>query len=242
MYQIAICDDEKAELDKTERVLNNYEKRRSGLNFMVERFENADEMIYMVREKEYTPDLVFMDIYMRGKQGIEVAKELRNMGNKGKIIFLTASKEHALEAFDVDAAQYLVKPISEGKMFSVLDRFMEDVETERKKYLLLRIEGRFSRVALNDIVYCEAQGKTQCLNLVNGMQHLLRMTMAEIYDQLSCYQEFVRVGIAYIVNLEYIDSLNAQDICLNTGKKIHLPRGTYKSLKEKYFRHYCGEE
>jgi hypothetical protein len=56
---------------------------------------------------------------------------------------------------------------------------------------------------------------------------------------LSRYQEFARVGVAYIVNLEYVDSLNAQDICLNTGKKIHLPRGAYKVLKEQYFKFYC---
>ena len=79
-------------------------------------------------------------------------------------------------------------------------------------------------------------------SLVDGTQLLLHMTMAEIYGMLSRYQEFVRVGIAYIVNLEYVDSLNGQDICLNTGRKIYLPRGAYKPLKEQYFRYYCEEE
>ena len=187
------------------------------------------------------PDLLLLDIYMPDKMGIEAARELRDMGNKSRIVFLTTSKEHALEAYGVNAVQYLVKPVSEPMLFSLLDRLLEEIERERKKYLVLRVKGRAQRVAVDDIVYCEAQGKTQCLHLADDTQCMLRVTMAEIYGLLSGYPEFVRVGIAYIVNLGYIDSLNAQDISLNSGLKIHLPRGAYKALKEQYFQYYCGE-
>ncbi|MBP3476364.1 MAG: response regulator transcription factor [Lachnospiraceae bacterium] len=253
MYLIALCDDEAAELDKTEKLLSDYEKEHPGLDFTVERFKNADNLLCAVREEKYLPDLIFMDIYMpdQGEAsvsevdsvplGIEAARELRGMKYRGKLIFLTTSKEYALAAFDVDASQYLVKPVAENKLFSVLDRFLRDAEEERKKYILLRIEGRLVRVAINDIVYCEAQGKNQCLYLANGAQHLLRMTMMEIYELLSHYQEFVRIGVAFIVNLGYIGSLNAREIHMDNGKKIYLPRGTYKGLREQYFSYYCRE-
>lgn len=247
MYRIALCDDETTELDKTEKLLSEYCKRHPGVDFEMEHFENADKLLHMVREEMNTPDLIFMDIYMPDKsgnkisQGIEVSRELRDIGYKGKLIFITMSKEYALEAFDVEASQYLVKPLSEEKLFFVLDRFLEEME-ERKKYILLRIEGKLVRTLLNDIVFCEAQGKTQCLHLANGTQRLLRMTMTEMQEMLSPYPEFVRIGIAFIVNLGYIDSLNAREIHLDNGKRIYLPRGSYKSLKELYFRYYCGEE
>ncbi len=254
MYLIALCDDETADLGKTEKLLSDYEKKHPGLNFMIECFENTDELLYVVKDENYMPDLIFMDIFMpdkKGKQvsagnltptGIEVAKELFDMEYKGKLVFLTTSKEYALDAFDVEASQYLVKPVSENKLFSVLDRLLKDAEEERKKYVLLRIEGRLVRVSLNDIVYCEAQGKIQCLYLVNGAQYLLRMTMMEIYELLSRYHEFVRIGVSFIVNLGYIDSLNAQEVHMENGRKIYLPRGTYKGLREQYFRYYCEEE
>lgn len=241
MYLIALCDDETAEFYKTEKLLSDYEKKRPGMDFTIRHFENADELLYMVREENYMPDLIFMDIYMPDKIGIEAAKKLRDIGYKGKLIFLTTSKEYALEAFDVDAFQYLVKPVAEDKLFLVLDRFLKYAEEERKKYILLRIEGKLVRVSLNDIVYCEAQGKTQCLYLINGTQCVLRMTMMEIYELLSGYQEFVRIGVAFIVNLGYIASLNAKEIHMDNGKKIYLPRGTYKGLREQYFRYYCRE-
>lgn len=241
MYQIALCDDETTELNKTEQMLSSYEKKYPEMKLIIRRFESADELLDTVRENNYMPDLILMDIYMPGKIGIEAARELQEMGNKGRIIFLTTSKEHALAAFGVKASQYLVKPVSKEVLFPILDSFLKEIEEEHRKYLLLRIEGRFQRIAINDIEYCEAQGKTQFLHLADGRKCLLRITMAEINEKLSRYQEFVRVGIAYVVNLGHIDSLNARDISFGTGKKIYLPRGSYKTLKEQYFRYYCEE-
>ena len=242
MYRIAICDDETEELDKTEQILLAYQKKYPDTDLVTDRFANAKELLEEIRENGYAPDLLLMDIYMPGKPGIDAARELRGMGNGSRIVFLTASKEHALDAFGVDAVQYLVKPVSEELLFPLLDRRLGEAAEERRKYLLLRIDGRIQRVPLNDIAYCEAQRKTQCLFLADGTQHWLHTTMAELYKMLVPWREFVRVGVAYIVNLEYIESLNAQEICLNDGKRIYLPRGAYKTLKEQYFRYYCEPE
>ncbi len=247
MYLIALCDDELSELQKTEKMLSDYEKKHPGLDLILRYFEKADELLDLIKEENYMPDLIFMDIYMPDKEsnsyplGIEAAKELRRMNYKGKIIFLTTSKEYALEAFDVAAMQYMVKPVSKEKLSMVLDSLLKEIEEDRKKYILLRIEGRLVRVSLNDIVYCEAQGKKQWLYLINGSKYLLRMTMTEIYDLMSGYQEFVRIGVAFIVNLGYIASLNAKEIHMDNGMDIYLPRGTYKSLREQYFSYYCRE-
>ncbi len=239
MYLIALCDDERTELKKTRKMLDAYQKRRPETEFRMQSFEDADALLEQIREEAYRPDLILLDIYMPQKPGMEAAKELRRMGNTSKIIFLTTSREHALEAFGVDAVQYLVKPVSEEQLFPILDRLLEKVKEERKKYLVLRIQGRIRRVAVNDIVYCEAQGKQQCLYLVDDSRLLLRMTMGEIYGMLSGYPEFVKAGATYILNLEYVDNMNAQDICFHNGKKIYPPRGSYKTLKEQYFSYYC---
>ena len=247
-YLVALCDDEKAELDKTEKILNDYAKKHPEINFMVKCFESADELLYMIRERNYAPNLIFLDIFLPGHKGqqdslgMEAAKELRDMGNRANLVFLTTSREYALEAFDVDASQYLLKPVTEKRLSDALDRFLEFADAERKKYILLRIDGRLAKVQVNDIVYCEAQGKKQCVHLVNSGEILLRMTMTELYELLSEYPEFVRIGAAFIVNMDCIDSMSAQDIYLNTGKKIYLPRGAYRTLKELYFRYYCEEE
>lgn len=239
MYQIALCDDELAELAKTEKMLNNYQEQHTEMDFKIQSFQSADKLLCAVREEHYTPDLLLLDIYMPEKIGITAAQELRSMGSRGRIVFLTTSKEHALDAFSVEASQYLVKPVSEEKLFLVLNKLFEDMEKEHTKYLLLKTDGKIHRIAINEIVYCEAQKKKQCLQLADGTQALLHMTMKNIWEMLSCYDEFVRVGISYIINLEHLKSLNSQEMKLDNGDTLFLPRGSYQSLREKYFQYYC---
>lgn len=241
MYLIALCDDAAGELEQTENLLREYEKTHPGSEFVAEQFVSSGELLYRIREENYLPDLIFMDVFMPDKMGIKVAEELRDMGYTGKLVFLTRSKEYALEAFAVDALQYLVKPVSRERLFSVLDKFVKDIEEEQKRFILLKIARSLMRVPVKDIVCCEASGKTQRLYLADGTEYLLRMTMTGIYELLSGYREFVRIGGSYIVNFEYVDSLNVKKIHMENGCDIYLPRGAYKELREQYFRYYSTD-
>jgi len=183
-----------------------------------------------------------LDIYMPDEIGITTARKLRQMGNTMEIVFLTNSRDHALEAFGVNASQYLLKPVTEEVLFPVLDKILGDMEKRQKNYVLFRMDGRNCRIALRDIVCCEAQGRSQKLSLQDNTGGLLHMTMTEIYEILSRYREFIKVGASYIVNLEHIDSLNSREICLDTGRNIYLPRGAYQSLREQYLKYYCEQD
>lgn len=246
--QIALCDDETAEFYKTEKILSAYEQKHMDTDLIVEHFESTEELLDMIREQKCSPDLIIMDIYMPGETGeivplgMEAARQLRDMGCRAKLIFLTTSKEHALDAFDVEASQYLIKPVQEDKLFSLLDRFRKEEGEEREKYILLRAEGMLKKVPFNDIVYCEAQGKRQCIYMADGTKVLQNLTMAKIYEMCEACQELVKVGASYIVHLEHIVSLNAQEAQMDNGRKIYLPRGTYRCLREQYLDYYCGKE
>ena len=222
MYSIALCDDETEELDRTQGSLNNYIRQNSIRDLTIERFDNAEELLYRMKHKDYMPDILLLDIYMPEKLGTTLAREIREMGSTSRIIFLTSSKEHALEAFRLEAAQYLVKPVVEAELFAVLDKCFQDIEEEARKYLLFKVDGRIRRVALSDILYCEAQGKRQCIHLSDKTQ--LRLS-----------------GISYIINMNHLDTLNAREAHLDNGHSIYLPRGSYGVLRENYFRYYCGE-
>lgn len=245
--QIALCDDEIAELEKTEEILDVYKQKHRNIDLIIERFESANELLFMVERGKYSPDLIFMDIYMPGKTGervplgMEAAKRLRDMGNGAKLVFLTASKKHALDAFAVDAFQYVLKPAGKDKLFSLLDRFWKEAEEKREKCMLLRVRGKIQKVPVKDVVYCEAQKKHQCIYLADGTQVLQNLTMAKLYEMCSVCQALVKVGASYIVHLEHIDSLNAQEAQMDNGRKIYLPRGTYRRLRERYFDYY-GQE
>lgn len=245
MHLIAICDDERKELEKTKELLSEYERQRPDLKFTLRCFENPRELLRQTLEPGFTPDLFLLDVYMPEMLGTETARQLRNTGNKGGIIFLTTSADHALDAYRVDAIQYLVKPIPKKELFSALDRYFKVLaanEKKHRKYLLFRIDGMIHRIALETIVSLEAQGKRQFLYLTDGAEFVLHMTMAELNRLLSPYPEFVKVGAAYIVNLQHVDSLNSQNVCMDTGRSIFLPRGSYQALREQYFEYYFEEK
>lgn len=241
MYRITICDDEPGELDKAERLLRQYQKQHVEYGFIIDRFTDAEELVSRMKKEDYVTDLMFMDIYMPGRLGIDIVREMRDMGNGCRLIFLTASTDFALDAFQVDADQYLVKPVQEKDLFPILDKLLSNIEREQKKYVSLRIDNRIRRIEVHDIVFCEAQKKSQCIWMADGSEHLIRMTMAKVYEKLSDFPEFVRVGVSYAVNLEHVESLNARELNMDNGKRIYLPRGSYASLRESYFGFYCEE-
>lgn len=243
--QIALCDDETEELMKTETILNVYAQKHKDADLVIEHFQSADALIMKVSERGYSPDLVFMDIYMPEKTGksaplgMEAARRLRDMGSRARLVFLTASREHALDAFDVEASSYLIKPVSEDKVVSLLERFWEEREEEREKCILLRVEGMLTKVLLNDIVFCEARGKHQYIHMADGSEIVQNLSMAKLYEMCRSCQALVKVGVSYIVHLEHIVSLNASEVHMDLGRKIYLPRGTYRCLREQYLDYYC---
>ena len=232
-------------MEKTEKLLGEYQKRHPGLHFTVWHFESADSLLACLEKNNGVPDLVFMDIYMPDDRegaapaGLKAAEQLRSMGYRGKLVFLTSSKEHALEAYGVDAAQYMVKPISEDRFFGMLTALLREIREGRKKYVVLRLDEKLVRVPFHQIVFCEAQRKMQCLHLADGTQHSMRLTMKELGEMLTQYPEFAKIGISYVVNLEHISSLDIRKVEMDTGETVYLPRGAFKDLKKQYFSFYC---
>ena len=239
MYRIALCDDEQAEVMKTKGMLGNYKKAHPELDFAIETFENAEQLLSKVHTG-YVPDLILMDIYMGGKTGIEAAREIREMGNVSRVIFLTASEVHAVDAFRVDAVQYLVKPVSEAELFPLLDKQFKVLSEEKQKYVALEMDNRTFRVMVHDIVYCEAQGKRQYLHLTDGTQLCVRMSMSGLEELFLAYEEIVRLGKGYIINMDHVEGLDSQAVRMDNGQQLYLPRGAYQSLRKKYITYYTG--
>ena len=118
MYTIAICDDEQKEVDKIVILLKKYIENNK-LECNIKTFLSAKKL-YCCINTGYIPDILFLDVYMEQENGLEVAKKLRQIGFENNIVFITTSKDHALEAYGVNAIQYLVKPLKEQQLFSII--------------------------------------------------------------------------------------------------------------------------
>lgn len=242
MYQIALCDDETTELHTLEQMLRSYRGHSIKDTLSVRSFESADALFFAIEQETYAPDLIFLDIYMPELSGLEAAEKLSGMELPCLIIFLTSStsNDHALEAYNLNVFHYLVKPVSEEALFSTLDRALARSKKNMARYLLFQTENQIHRIMVDDIVYCEAQRKRQCVYLKNGEQLILHTSMTRLCEMLAAHQEFIKVGISYIINLKHIERLGTQVLQLTNGKEIYLPRGSYKPLSDWYFNHCFG--
>ena len=131
MYRIAVCEDEKYILEELHQKVETYIKQKQ-LIADVKTYMSGEDLL---KEKD-TYDIVLLDMMLPGIGGIEVAKQLYR---KSRIIFITFYEKYALDAFEVDAVHYLIKPVSDERLYLALDRAIGRLEQIDHKMLTLVI-------------------------------------------------------------------------------------------------------
>ncbi len=214
--KIAICDDEET-LRKTLRQRIETHCKNSGIPCRIYGFESGDKLLALPAEN--TPDILFLDIQMPGKDGMHTARELRSKNRDVILVFVTALPEYVYEAFDVNAFHYLVKPFDDVKLYQVLDNALRQYarQTENltvSRAILVKRGGVSTRVMLTDIIYAEVFNRKIMLHTVNGdIEYYGKLT--DLCEQTGA--DFYRTHRAYLVNLRYVEKYNADTIWLDTG-------------------------
>lgn len=178
--------------------------------------ENAMEA-YNIISKEPV-DLLLLDIEMPGMSGIELIK---NLGRKSPfIIFTTAKTNYAVDAFELNVVDYLVKPIELPRFLKAIDRVKEAVESEReqievkdKEFVFIRDSGILKRINADEILYLEAMGDYVKVFTPQKF-HIVHATLKSIEDKLPSLK-FMRVHRSYIVALNKIDYIEEGVISIN---------------------------
>lgn len=224
---IIICDDDKT----LQKILRRHiEQFFSDRNIRCQIFccDSGEEVL-----AHSQPDLLFLDIQMSGKDGMQIARELRGRGWKTILIFVTAMSEYVYEAFDVNAFHYLIKPFSIEKLQNVLDKALQQLQDELKTEkaqpkeekpphrenpaLLVKRGGVSTRVLFSDIIYAEVFNRKVMLHTVNGdIEYYGKLT--DLSEQAGA--DFYRTHRAYLVNLYYVEKYNASTIWLEQGTAL----------------------
>ncbi len=233
--KIAICDDEKA---VREILRQKIEKHCKNSEFICQIYdlESGEGLLALPDEK--IPDILFLDIQMPGKNGMQTARELRRKNQDMILIFVTALSEYVYEAFDVNAFHYLVKPFEDEKLSEVLDKALQQCkkqaktpipaqqaqtpypadENQRKDQtqplaILVKRGSLSTKVLLADIIYAEVFNRKIILHTVNGeIEYYGKLT--DLCEQTGA--DFYRTHRAYLVNLQYVEKYSADTVWLET--------------------------
>lgn len=232
--QIAVCDDER--------------ETRNMLAEKIERFyPNAGLLLYQSGEEllraDRQPDILFLDIQMAGKDGMETARELRRRQQKTIIIFVTALDNFVFEAFDVGAFHYLVKPFQNGKLIEVLlnavkqyeeQKKLESTAKEREKpSFTVTAGGQHFTVELEDIVYAEVFDRKVIIHTMDAdIEYYGKMKDLE----QKAGDDFYRPHRAYLVNFKYVRRYDMATIYLKKGQAL-MAKQNYREFVKRYLRY-----
>jgi len=199
---------------------------------LVQECEDAMEAYNAINKQAV--DLIFLDIEMPGMTGLELTK---NLGNKSPlIIFTTAKKDYAVEAFELNVIDYLVKPIPPARFLQAVERALEtqaadreEVKVEAQEFVFVKDNGILKRINVDEILYLEAMGDYVKVHTAQKF-HVLHATLKSIEEKLSP-QKFIRVHRSYIVSLSKIDFI--QEGVISIGKASVPVADTYRTSLNK---------
>lgn len=242
MIKIAICDDDKNQLQIAEACLSKYSSTHPHLAIKATAFTSPMDLLSYIEVND-SFDIYLLDIFMPGYLGTDTARELRKLGEKGKIIFITSSRDHALEAFEVDASQYLVKPYQKTEFFKVLDKIFDMFNLERRHYVNFKTASGMIRLYIRNVVYTESGRKNyQIIHLLNKEKIEVRMTSTELFDLLSPASLFLRCGASININMKFVRQVTKEKILFDTGEQLSYPYRSYKKLKEEFLSLHLKSE
>lgn len=231
--KIAICDDETEFIDVVCSLLEQWAKERS-IKLTIYRFTNGDDLIDAHRNE--CMDLIIMDVIMPLLSGLDTAKELRNMNQTVPIVFLTSSREFAVDSYEVKAFHYLMKPVDRAAFFLMLDDFLETFNPPKPFFTAKTADG-FCRIVIADVDYLEAQNKQVIVHLSNGRTIVIRELFSKCAEIFSPENGFCCCHRSYIVNLNNVEQFSKTEITTVHKAAIPISRNSYAAFKETYFNH-----
>ena len=215
MIIVAICEDERYILEELRRKVEKYINRKS-LDASIKTFMSGEELLKA--KKKF--DIILLDLMLPGIDGLEVARQI---SCRSRIIFVTSYREYAVEAFDANAVHYLVKPVTEERLFLALDRAVNQTEQMDNQSLTLMKSGKTQVIFIRDILYCEVFNHQVRIHTVHGTYDYFG-TLDMLETKLD--ERFFRCHRSFVVNMSCVAGQEKGVAILTNGEKIFISSRT----------------
>ncbi len=241
MLQIVLCDDNIDELSNMVQLLNQYRSSKH-LNCEYTVFSNGFELISAL-DKGKRFDIYCLDIMMPGFTGIDVANEIRGFDKVAPILFFTSSPEFALESYSVKAINYVLKPITKEKLFFTFDDLLEDIETKKDEdAIIVKSNDGIQKILISKIVFAEVTGRNVLYHLLYGKVIECTESFSTVCNNLLKYRCFLKTHRSYLVNMQYIDTIENHQVTLQTLTSVPIAQGKAKEIKQQYLNYQMEGE
>ncbi len=205
------------------KLLENHISKIDDLR-LVGTARNALEAYKLIKSRQV--DLLFLDIQMPNLNGIDFLKSLQN---KPKTIFTTAYREFAIEGFELEAVDYILKPIIFERFFKAVERVLrKNAEFEKEDFIMLKSKGLQYKISLKMILFIESQGNDVKVVLKEEKPIVAKYKISDLETSLKS-KGFLRVHRSFLVNLKEVKAFGNSEIMIDS---FTIPIG--RSYKENY--------
>lgn len=227
--RIAIVDDLASDRRSLCERLDIEMKERS-LSAEIIQFESGDSFLAKFEAGKF--DAVFLDVYMDGADGIEVARRIYRDDPKCKIVFLTTSEEFFRESYEVRATYYLIKPFENERLSQALDFCFP----KPKSADILNVKTRESiiNVLRGDILFIEAHGRYPHIHTVDKTLEC-RCSFSEVTSPLENDERFFMSCRGVLVNIEQVKQMEDSDFIMKNGERVPISQRNRQQARKAFF-------
>lgn len=221
--RIAICDDHQPDIDALAGMV-----RQLHGDWSITTYDNGKALLDDF-EQGIRFDLIFLDIYMGQLSGMDVAVQLRQQDCHSALIFLTSSRDFAVESYEVRALTYLLKPIQQEKIAESLDLFLTQFRPKQ-----VRLGNHF--FVAQDILYLESHAKKVIVHCRDGNDVGWTARLEDVATDLIG-GNFLRCHRSYVVNMDEVRRVDGYVFVLSSGTRVPIRRQDKGDMVQHYFQY-----
>lgn len=230
---IAVLDDSPEEVERLLRYLERFQEER-GVSFQVDPFYSSLDFLEEYRSGY---DVIFLDIEMPGNNGLEVAKEIREKDETAGILFITNMAQYAIRGYEVDAIDFMVKPVGYFNFAKKLEKAIRYARRRSERYFLLSDESGLNRVPASAILYIEKNKNYLVYHTERGTFQE-RGTMQGLKETLQDLP-FSESMTGCLVNLNYVERIGKETVLVGKSE-LPLSRRLKKQFTQDYVSYMGG--
>ena len=236
LYRIAICDDEISQIKNISDYLTRF-SIKTDTEFQIERFTSGNELLKKYYNEKSPFDILFLDMEMSGRNGIETAEEIRRIPDRNVLIaFITSYPEYMQDSFDVQASQYFTKPVSYELFEQKLEKMLDYINGLETNITVLSQKSGETILYLDDIICIEAN-KNSNLIITTQNEEIVIKGKINNYEKELANKYFISIHRSCLANMKYIRKFNADSLEFSTGKIVPVSRRKLSEIKEAFSKY-----
>lgn len=231
---IAVVDDSKEDAQHLVAYLEKFQFE-NNITFQVRVFYASFDFL---EEYHGEYDVIFLDIEMPGSDGLEVAREIRKKDTSVGIIFVTSLAQYAIDGYQVQAIDFMVKPLGYCNFSMKLQTAFRFIQNHKKQDVIINSKEGIIRLAVSDIIYIEKEGDFLVFYTVQGC-YRERGSMKIVKEKLS-KSPFAECISGCFIHLDFVKRIGRDSLILVSGKELPLSRRLKKEFTQRYIEFIGG--